>query len=217
MINNIHEKTSLNLDSVSYKSQTKIKQISNPGIEKTMIQVKEQLKVKGDSGVLYEPGENEEAQVASGYTVDMEKVLAMKEETDARMVQLFRDTARGTGLKQLGGIRGVLDKIRAGEQVTLEIEYTAEDVEQAKIDVAEGGYWSADETSTRLVDFAKALSGGDPAKAEELKNAFVSAFEEIEEMFGGKLPDLSYETYDMTINKFNEWMGVDEETGETEV
>ncbi len=76
----------------------------------------------------------------------------------------------------------------------LSIEYTAEDVEQAQKDLAPGGYWSADETSTRLVDFAKALSGGDPAKAAMLKDAFEQGFKEIEEMFGGTLPDISYET-----------------------
>jgi hypothetical protein len=154
----------------------------------------------------YIPSQDESSsKKAPTYTVDMEKIKAMKEDTDRRMIQLFRDTAKNTGLKQLGGIRGILDKIKNGEEVSLEIEYTAEDVEQAKIDVAEGGYWSAEKTSDRLIDFAKALSGGDPAKSEMLKDAFVKAFEEIEDMFGGRLPELSYKTYDMTMEKFKQW------------
>lgn len=142
---------------------------------------------------------------AGTYTVDLEKVKAMKDETDQRMLELFKDTARGTGLKQLGGIRGILDKLAQGEKVTLEIEYTAADVEKAKADVAEGGYWSAEETSNRLLDFAKAISGGDKSKASMLQDSFQKAFKEIEDMFGGKLPDLSYDTYNKTIDKFKQW------------
>lgn len=154
----------------------------------------------------YIPSQDEpEAKKAPTYTVDMEKVKAMKEDTDRRMLELFKDTAKGTGLKQLGGIRGILDKIKNGEKVTLEIEYTANDVEQAKADVAEGGYWSAEKTSDRLVDYAKALSGGDPSKATMLKDAFTTAFKEIEKMFGGKLPELSNQTYDLTLEKFKQW------------
>lgn len=161
----------------------------------------------------YEQSEEEPTEKIGKYTVDMEKVQAMKDETEHRMLQLFSDTVKGTSLKQLGGVRGILEKLRAGEDVTLEIEYTEEDVDQAKIDVAEGGYWSAAETSDRLVDFAKALSGGDPEKAAMLKDAFVSAFKEVEEMFGGELPELSYNTYELTMSKFDAW-----ETGdETEV
>lgn len=139
------------------------------------------------------------------YTVDMDKIKSMKEETDRRMLELFKDTAKNTGLKQLGGIRGILDKLAQGEKVTLEIEYTAQDVEKAKADVAEGGYWSPEETSNRLLDFAKALSGGDPSKANMLKDSFDQAFKEIEEMFGGKLPDISYDTYNLTMDKFQKW------------
>lgn len=214
MIEKFHSQTQLSIDNITYKNQTKVKQISNPGIEKTMVQVKEKLQIKGELGVVYEPGTEEGEEPVAGYTVDMEKIRAMKEETEARLWELFKDTARGTGLKQLGGVRGILDRLRAGEKVTLEIEYTPEDVEQAKVDVAEGGYWSAEETSNRLIDFAKALSGGDPEKASLLKDAFVKAFEEIEEMFGGELPQLSYDTYDLTIEKFNDWAGIEEEVQE---
>jgi len=149
--------------------------------------------------------EEPNAKKLATYTVDMEKIKSMKEETDRRMLELFKDTAKGTGLKQLGGIRGILDKLEKGEKVTLEIEYTAKDVEQAKIDVAPGGYWSAEETSSRLFDFAKALSGGDSSKSSMLKDAFIKAYKEIEDMFGGNLPDISKQTYDLTIEKFDQW------------
>lgn len=139
------------------------------------------------------------------YTVDMEKVRAMKEETDQRMLELFRHTARETTKKQLAGARKDASVMTLKLTDSLSIDYTAEDAMQAQKDIAPGGYWSPEETSNRLVDFAKALSGGNPEKAAMLKDAFEKGFKEIEEMFGGTLPDISYETYDLTMDKFDQW------------
>ena len=37
---------------------------------------------------------------------------------------------------------------------------------QAQADIAEDGYWGVEQTSDRILDFAKALSGNDPEKAD---------------------------------------------------
>ena len=140
------------------------------------------------------------------YTVDLEKVRAMKQEADLRMIELFKSTAQKTTSKQISGPRGDSSIMTLKLTEDLSLEYTAADVEQAQKDIAPGGYWSSDETSTRLVDFAKALSGGDPSKVEMLKDAFEKGFREIEEMFGGTLPDISYETYEKTMDKFDQWV-----------
>ena len=47
-----------------------------------------------------------------------------------------------------------------------------ETIAQAKKDVAADGYWGAEQTSDRILSFAKALAGDNPDKAEELLNAF---------------------------------------------
>ena len=80
-----------------------------------------------------------------------------------------------------------------------------EKIAQAQKDVAEGGYWSAEETSTRFLEFAQALSGGDPSKAEALKNAFIEGYKQAEEIWGGELPELSKKTYELTLDKFDNW------------
>lgn len=192
------------LNQTPYNQSATLKETSKKG--KTTIESTYADSHEKTTAATYESSAEDKKTIqAAKYEVDFEKIQAMKDETDQRMLQLFKDTAKDTGLKQLGGVRGILEKLRNGEKVTLEIEYTASDVEQAKIDVAEGGYWSADETSSRLVDFAKALSGGNPEKAAMLKDSFVKAFKEIEEMFGGELPELSYNTYDLTMDKFAAW------------
>lgn len=207
-INNISQSTFT--QSTSKKTTSK----GNTTIENIYSEIKEETTLVAATYETVE-GEGETSNQSGNYTVDIEKIQAMKDESDQRMLELFRDTVKGTGLKQLGGIRSIIEKLENGEKVTLEIEFTAEDVEQAKIDVAEGGYWSAEETSTRLVDFAKAISGGDPSKIELLKDAFKAGFSEIEEMFGGELPELSYDTYDLTMDKFAAWQ--EEGNTETEV
>ena len=61
---------------------------------------------------------------------------------------------------------------------------------------------------------AKALSGGDVSKLELLKNAVIKGFEAAETTWGGKLPSITDETYDLIMKGFDEW--AKEGTEETE-
>lgn len=92
-----------------------------------------------------------------------------------------------------------------------------ETIAQAKKDVAEDGYWGAEQTSERILSFAKALAGDDPDRAEELLNAFKKGFKQATGAWGGELPSLCSDTYDLVEKKFNEWMGKGTETNTTEV
>ena len=81
-----------------------------------------------------------------------------------------------------------------------------ETIAQAQKDVAEDGYWGAEQTSERILSFAKALSGDDPDKAEELLNAFKKGYKEATKTWGKELPSLCSDTYDLVEKKFNDWM-----------
>ena len=61
------------------------------------------------------------------------------------------------------------------------------------------------QTSDRILDFAKALSGGDPDKIETMKNAFIKGFKEATGAWGKDLPDISQRTYDAVMEKFDAW------------
>lgn len=76
--------------------------------------------------------------------------------------------------------------------------------------ISENGYWGVNKTSERILEFAKSLSGGDPAKIDELKSAFKRGFDQVKRMFGGELPDISQKTYDKVMEGFDTW-----EKGET--
>ena len=76
---------------------------------------------------------------------------------------------------------------------------------KAQKDIAEGGYWGVEQTSERLVSFAKALSGGDPAKADLMIEAVKKGFQQAEEVWGGELPQICRDTLDRTISKLESW------------
>ena len=81
---------------------------------------------------------------------------------------------------------------------------------QAQADIAEDGYWGVEQTSDRIIDFAVALTGGDPDKVEEMREAFKKGYAQAEETWGGQLPEISQKTYDAVMKKFDELAGITE-------
>lgn len=76
---------------------------------------------------------------------------------------------------------------------------------QAMADIADDGYWGVEQTSDRILDFAKALAADDPDQADKLFDAFKKGFSQATKSWGQKLPDISQRTYDAVEKKFNEW------------
>lgn len=71
--------------------------------------------------------------------------------------------------------------------------------------IAEDGEYGIEKTSQRIVDMAKALSGNDKSKIEQLKTAIQDGFEEAKKAFGGELPEISKKTLDLAMKKIEEW------------
>jgi hypothetical protein len=84
-------------------------------------------------------------------------------------------------------------------------EITPEMVEQAEEDVSEGGFFSPESVSERILDFAKAISDGNNAKSALLKDAFIKGFEESAKIWGDDLPEISQKTYDLVMEGFDAW------------
>lgn len=76
--------------------------------------------------------------------------------------------------------------------------------DEAKALVSEDGFFGVTQTSARLSDFV--LSGGgdniDTLKAG--REGIIRGFNEAEKMWGGKLPDISYQTLDKALSKIDE-------------
>lgn len=154
-------------------------------------------------GVIYEPGSQAATDSAKKtYTPNTELINKLKADTEARTSQLrslVEKLITGQG-NAIGKSDDIWSFLRTGN-FTVDAETKA----QAQKDIAEDGYWGVEQTSSRILDFAKALSGGDPDKIDELRNAFKKGFEQATKTWGDKLPDISQRTYDATLKKFDEW------------
>ena len=80
----------------------------------------------------------------------------------------------------------------------------AETKAQAEADIAEDGYWGVKATSDRIIDFANALTGGDPSKIESMRDACIKGYKQAEKTWGGELPEISKKTYDAVMQKFDD-------------
>jgi hypothetical protein len=70
--------------------------------------------------------------------------------------------------------------------------------------VSDEGQWGAPKTSERILEFAKALFGGDVSKIDPLKDAFIDGFNQVKDLFGTDFPDVSSKTYDLVIMGFED-------------
>ena len=154
-----------------------------------------------DTGVIYEKSTDTKT---SGVTKKTDTALVAKLKADAeeRTSQL-RSLVEKMMTKQ-GIAIGTADdmwKFLAKGDYTVDAETKA----QAEADIAEDGYWGVEQTSERILDFAKALSGNDPDKADLLLDAFKKGFKEATKTWGDELPDISKRTYDAVLEKFDKW------------
>ena len=158
-------------------------------------------KTTEDTGVVYEPSkETVKASVKKTYTPDTNLINQLKADADARTQQLrsLVEQIMGKQATTYGNATDIWQFLRTGN-FTVDPATKA----QAQADIAEDGYWGVNQTSDRIIQFATALTGGDPDKIEEMRAAFKKGYAQAEETWGGKLPDISQKTYDAVMEKFD--------------
>lgn len=162
------------------------------------------------SGVVYEKNSSENTVTKKTNTALVEKLKADAEERTSQLRSLVEKmmTQQGTAI----GKADDMWKFLAKGDFTVDAATKA----QAQKDIAEDGYWGVEQTSDRILDFAKALSGNDPEKADLLLDAFKKGYAEATKSWGDKLPDISSRTYDAVVDKFNAWKnGTEDKVNET--
>lgn len=85
---------------------------------------------------------------------------------------------------------------------------------QAQADIAEDGYWGVKQTSERIFDFAKALSGGDMDKMKEMQAAFEKGFKQATKTWGKELPQISQDTRSAVNKLFEDFYAGDQKDTE---
>lgn len=155
---------------------------------------------KKDTGVVYEASKNADTKTAKTYTQNTSLVNKMKADAEAHTQQL-QNIVQQLMTKQSETYNTANDmwSFLASGKFTVDAATKA----QAEKDIAEDGYWGVQQTSDRIIDFATALTGGDPSKIEEMREAFKKGYKQAEETWGGQLPDISQRTYDAVMEKFD--------------
>ncbi|MBO4914887.1 MAG: hypothetical protein J5449_06730 [Oscillospiraceae bacterium] len=135
------------------------------------------------------------------YAVDADTIERMRDESEQRMMNLVKKML-GQQVEQ-ADMAGMISKEKVLEAIKSG-KFTQEDVDQAKKDTADDGYWGVEQTSDRFIQYATALTGGDPEKLDSMIEAFEKGYAEAEKMWGGKLPDLAQRTREATLKKFQD-------------
>ena len=169
---------------------------------------KSESSTKTDTGVVYEKSSDQTSGTVTKKT-DYALVNKLKADAEERTSHL-RSLVEKMMTKQ-GVAIGTADSMWS---FLAKGDFTVDEATraQAQADIADDGYWGVDQTSDRILDFAKALSGNDPEKADLLLDAFKKGFKEATKSWGQDLPDISQRTYDAVVEKFNKWKNGTEET-----
>lgn len=159
-----------------------------------------------DKAAVYEKSSDTETKSSSKTKGNSAIVAQLKADAEARQNQLLEIVR-----KSIGDQAFTFAKATNLKSVFQNMSVDQDTILQAQKDIADDGYWGVEQTSDRILDFAKALSGGDSSKAEELLSAFKKGFDQATKAWGDKLPDISQRTYDAVIEKFQKWTGGTEE------
>ncbi len=201
MSTTISNVTAAYASSTSYTSSTKVK--------KDNTEVNAEASYKKDVAAVYE--KTEAAKTKDNYKVDnqalIQKLQSDAEQRTAQMRSLVQQMMQQQGIT-IGKADDMWSFLASGD-FTVSAEVKA----QAQADIAEDGYWGVNQTSDRILEFAKALSGGDASKADELLKAVEKGFKLATKSWGKELPDISNKTMSAVREKFAQWK---KESGQTE-
>ena len=175
-----------------------------------------EVKVKAEAAAVYEKSEDSSAKtsVANAKEADRTKIIQQLKADDALRQQQLLDIvhkmmgkqAKSYGIANVDNSDDSIWKFLAKGDFTVDAATKA----QAQEDISEDGYWGVSQTSSRILDFAKALAGDNPEKLEQMRSAFEQGYKQAEKTWGGELPEISKQTFDAVMK------GFDELTGKTE-
>lgn len=94
-------------------------------------------------------------------------------------------------------------------ELSAEITVSEQDKQDAADSISADGYWSSESVSDRILEMAELLANGDSEKLSTLKDAILKGFEGAVSLFGkdslDDMPEITSQTYDLVMNKFDKW------------
>ncbi len=155
---------------------------------------------KGENGVVYEPSKDSANIPVKKYVQNTELINKMKADSAEHTKQLQNIVQQlMTKQGQTFSVANDMWQFLASGKFEVDAATKA----QAQEDISEDGYWGVKQTSNRILDFATALTGGDPSKIEDMRKAFEKGYKQAEKTWGGELPEISKQTYDAVMAGFD--------------
>ena len=171
-----------------------------------------EVEVKKEAAAVYEKSEEStNSSKVSSKETDRTKIIQQLKADDALRQQQLLDIvhkmmgkqAKTYGIANSENDEDSIWKFLAKGDFTVDAATKA----QAQEDISENGYWGVNQTSERILDFAKALAGDDPEKLEKMRSAFEKGYKQAEKTWGGELPEISKQTFDAVMKGFDELTG----------
>ena len=162
-----------------------------------------------DKGVVYESTANKKTTEKATYTPNTNLVNKLKADAEQRTAQ-FRKMVETMLSKQNKAYQGADSMWQALASGNFTVDKAT--ALNAQKEIGEDGYWGVEQTSDRILSFAEALTGGDPDKMEEMREAFIKGYKQATGAWGRDLPDISSKTYDAVMKKFDDFTNKDTET-----
>ncbi len=145
------------------------------------------------SGVIYTPKSAIVDQLKADQDANKQRLMDMVNETLSNQFEAFK-TANGDNEDSIW-------RFLASGKFTV----SAAAKEEAQKAISEDGFYGVKNTSDRILEMAKALTGGDPGKIEEMRSAFKKGFDAAAKSWGQALPEISQKTYDSVMKGFDDW------------
>ncbi|MFA7383739.1 MAG: hypothetical protein WC001_09830 [Desulfurivibrionaceae bacterium] len=140
-----------------------------------------------------QPAEEKRGQ-ASGQGAVAEASLAMKAKIVDFLLAVKAKSASGfaaqSGVAQQGAGKGVdLEKLQYNGKSLAELSH-----EEAQTLIADDGYFGVAKTAGRIADFMLTGGGDNLERLQAGREGVLRGFQEAEQAWGGKLPEISYQT-----------------------
>lgn len=130
----------------------------------------------------------------TGSKNDIEALLEESNRQAQAIVDLILPLVEQQGLN--------LAKVVSGEQ---KLTADPKTIAAAKAAIAPDGEFGVQKTAERILSFAKAAIGGDPAKLDKIRAAVERGFNEAADILGGTLPEISQQTLSAIQTEFDHW------------
>lgn len=143
----------------------------------------------------------EKSPEAADRSAAVEVTLSMKAKLVEMLLSVKKETT--TGIATQGGI----SQRAAGQDQGFDLAtltYNGKPLSEvsqgeAQALIAEDGYFGVTKTAQRLADFVLTGGGEDIARLQTGREGVLKGFQEAEQLWGGKLPDISYQTLNKTL------------------